>query len=277
MRNSLLTAVAAAALFTAASPALAKGGTWVAVALPNASATQLFAINDKNMLTGQYTDSSGNVHGFLANFKGTKVTNIDDPSGDTQPRDLNNLNWVTGFDAGAFAPWEVNKKGTLNAITKDGTDLDQVAQGINQKANFVGDYTNTQTNLYSGYIGKDSKWRKDIDLSSIQNGGYAGRAIDNAGDVAGWYYDPSTGLQRGYLLPAGSKTATLLDYPNANYTVGGSKIQSIYFIAQDGADTMIYHWGGDSTGSGHVLAADFDGAVDLVGIQATTLTGANFH
>jgi hypothetical protein len=219
MRNSLLTAVAAAALFTAASPALAKGGTWVAVALPNASATQLFAINDKNMLTGQYTDSSGNVHGFLANFKGTKVTNIDDPSGDTQPRDLNNLNWVTGFDAGAFAPWEVNKKGTLNAITKDGTDLDQVAQGINQKANFVGDYTNTQTNLYSGYIGKDAKWRKDIDLSSIQNGGYAGRAIDNAGDVAGWYYDPSTGLQRGYLLPAGSKTATLIDYPSATYTV----------------------------------------------------------
>ena len=63
----------------------------------------------------------------------------------------------------------------------------------------------------------------------------------------------------------------------ADYAVGGSKIQSVYFFAQVGADTVIYHWGGDSTASGHVKASDFDGAVDLVGVQASSLTGSNFH
>ena len=52
MRNSLLMAVASAALLTAASPTLAKG-TFVPVLLPGSESTTLFGINDKNMISGQ--------------------------------------------------------------------------------------------------------------------------------------------------------------------------------------------------------------------------------
>jgi hypothetical protein len=218
MRNSLLMAVASAALLMAASPALAKGGTFVPVLLPGSESTTLFGINDKNTITGQYTDASGNVHGFISDFAGDKITNIDDPDGDTQARGLNDKNAVTGFDAGAFAPWEFSAKDVLTAITKDGTDLDQLAQGITTAGVFTGDYTNTSTNLLVGYLGKNAKWTSDITLK-IKNIGYAGRAIDTAGDLAGWYDDPTTGLQRGWLLLKGSKKPTLLDYPKAEYTV----------------------------------------------------------
>lgn len=219
MRNSLLSAVAAATLVIAASPAFAKGGgTFVPVSLPNSESTTLFAIDDKNVIAGQYTDASGNVHGFVSNFSGSKITNIDDPDGDTQARGMNDKRYVTGFDAGAFAPWEFSNKGVLTAITKNGTDLDQLAQGISLKGIFTGDYTNPSTNLVEGYIGKNAQWTSDITLK-IQNNGYAGRAIDAAGDMAGWYYDPTTGLQRGWLMTKGSKKPTLLDYPNAQYTV----------------------------------------------------------
>jgi len=217
MRNSLLSAVAATTLLLVASPALAKGGTWVAVDLPNSESTMLFGINDKDTIAGQYTDSSGNVHGFISDFAGDKVTNIDDPDGDTQARGLNDKNVVTGFDAGAYAPWEWSK-GTLTAVTKDGTDLDQLIQGITTKGVFTGDYTNTSTEEYVGYLGKNAKWTSDITLK-IDNSGYAGRAIDTAGDLAGWFEDPNTGLQHGWLLLKGAKKPMQLDYPNAQYTV----------------------------------------------------------
>jgi len=218
MRNSLLMAVASAALLMAASPTLAKGGTFVAVSLPGSESTTLFGINDKDTIAGQYTDASGNVHGFISDFAGDKITNIDDPDGDTQARALNDKNAVTGFDAGAFAPWEFSAKKVLTAITKDGVDLDQVAQEITTAGVFVGDYTNTSTNLLVGYMGKNAAWTSDIKLK-IKNIGYAGRAMDTAGDMAGWYDDPTTGLQRGWLMLMGSKKPVLLDYPSAQYTV----------------------------------------------------------
>jgi hypothetical protein len=216
MRKSLLNTVAAAGLLMAASPALA--GTFVPVSLPNSESTTLFGINDSNMISGQYTDSSGVVHGFISNFAGSKITNIDDPDGDPQARGMNDKNAVTGFDAGAFAPWEFSAKGKLSAITKNGTDLDQLVQGITTKGVFTGDYTNTTTNQVVGYLGKRAKWTSDIKLK-VTNLGYAGRAIDTAGDLAGWYYDPTTDLQRGWLTLKGSKKVTRLDYPNAVYTV----------------------------------------------------------
>jgi hypothetical protein len=217
MRNSLLNAVAAASLLLAASPALAKG-TWVPISLPNAQSTTVFGINDSDSISGQYTDASGNVHGFVSDFAGKNVTNIDDPDGDTQARGLNDKNYVTGFDAGAFAPWEFSPKGVLTAITKNGTDLDQLVQGITTAGVFTGDYTNPSTNLVVGYLGKNGKWTSDLTLK-VKNGGFAGRAIDTAGDTAGWYYDPTTGLQRGWLVKNGHAKATLIDYPNATYTV----------------------------------------------------------
>ena len=40
---------------------------------------------------------------------------------------------------------------------------------------------------------------------------------------------------------------------------------------------MVFYWRGDTTSAHTVLASDLTGAVELVGVQASSLTGVNFH
>jgi hypothetical protein len=263
MRNSLMTAVAAAALFMAASPVLAAGGTWVPVnLLQNSTATTLFGIDHSNNISGQYTDSSGSVHGFVGNFAGTKYKSFDDPSGDTQARAMNDKMMVTGFDAGAFAPWEWTKSTGVVGVTLHGTPIDQVAQGITDTGKFVGDYTDPNTNLVRGYIGRNAKLIKHFKIS-VQNGGFAGRAIDKAGDIAGWYYDPTTGLQRGFLNVAGSNTTTLIDATNAQYTVVEGMNDSGSVVGQWEDASGIIHGFIYSVSDGSYTVLDAPGAASL--------------
>ncbi|HEX3429422.1 MAG TPA: hypothetical protein VHT03_00935 [Rhizomicrobium sp.] len=217
MRSSLLLTVAAASLLAAASSAVAAG-TWVAaVPVSGSSSTLVFGINDHNIVTGEYVDSSGHAHGFVGPFDGTNYTSFDDPGGSTEARALNDRNDITGYDLSTLIPWERFSNGTLQNVTKAGSDLSQIAQGINRTGTFAGNYTDVKG--YSrGYTGRRAKFRAKIDLS-LANLGYAGRAIDEAGDVAGWYYDPTTGAQRGYLIMGG--TVTKIDFPGSStvYTV----------------------------------------------------------
>ncbi|HEX4080021.1 MAG TPA: hypothetical protein VHX61_14240 [Rhizomicrobium sp.] len=215
MRNTLLNAVAAASLLMAASPALAKGGTWVAVVpVQNSTGMTLFGINDTNVTTGSYLDASGNDHGFIGPFDGKDYTSFDDPGGATEPRGINDGSITDGYDTGTLDEWYRTAKGKLTAITMKGTQLTQLAQEINKAGVFAGDYTNTSGD-YVGYLGKKSKYTSDIKLS-ISNTGYAGRAIDTAGDLGGWYLD-SSGTMHGFLIMG--KKATSIDYPDAVYTV----------------------------------------------------------
>ena len=82
-------------------------------------------------------------------------------------------------------------------------------QGVNKSGVFVGDYSNARGIEFAA-IGKKYKYTTKIKR------GYAGRAIDDAGDIGGWYYD-SNGIQHGFLILNG--TVTRLDYPKASYTV----------------------------------------------------------
>lgn len=214
MRKALLNAAAAAALLMVASPALA--GTWVAIVpVPNSTSTTLFGINDKNILTGAYTDSSGVTHGFVGPFSGTNYTSFDDSGGTTEPRALNDKGQITGYDVATLIPWERATNGTITNVTMNGTTLNQIAQGINKHGIFAGNYDNSSA-VSVGYLGKNAVFKKAIKLK-IANNGYAGRGIDAAGDTAGWYLDPTTSLQRGFLIMG--KKAQSIDYPNAYYTV----------------------------------------------------------
>jgi hypothetical protein len=215
MRNSLLLSVAAASLLTAATSALAD--SWVPLTPPSGSqSATLFGVNDKNIATGGYVDASGNTHGFLGPFDGSNYTSFDDNGTGTQPRGLNDKSTVMGFDTGTLQQWERSPTGTLKNVTQGGTPVAlALAQGINKSNIFTGDYLNA-SGVETGAIGQKHKYTKDIKLS-FSNSGYAGRAIDSAGDLAGWYFDPSTGLQRGFAIIAG--TAMKIDYPHAAYTV----------------------------------------------------------
>jgi len=210
-------------MISAAAVALAAGtsamaGTWVAaVPVKNSASMAMFGINDKNVITGDYTDSSGAQHGFVGPFDGSDYTSFDDPDGTTQPRALNNKGAITGFDTGSLAQWERFPKGYMKSITRNGKPVAQaLAQGINSAGVFTGDYT-TKTGVEVGALGQKAKYTSTFKLS-IKNGGYAGRSIDSSGNIAGWYFDPTTGLQRGFTIIGG--TAKSVDYPNAAYTVG---------------------------------------------------------
>jgi len=214
-RNLLLATVAGLGL--AATSAVAAGTFVPVVPFPNSTQTSAFGINDKNIVAGDYTDASGITHGFIGPFSGSSYKSFDDPDGTTQPRAINDSKITTGFDTGTLIPWERTAKGKLTAVTKGGNPIDQLAQGLNSKGVFAGNYTDPKSGLSTGYLGQNHKYQSKIALS-LKNNGYAGRAIDTAGDVVGWYYDTTTGLQRGYIIIAGGKTKSI-DYPSANYTV----------------------------------------------------------
>jgi len=215
MRNSLLLSVAAASLLSAASSALA--GTWVPANVPSGgSQFTVFGINDKNVLTGAYTDGSGAIQGVVGPFDGSNYKSFDDGGTGTQPRGLNNGGTIMGFDTGTLQQWERSAGGTMTNVTHSGNPVAlALAQGINKTGLFTGDYSNS-SGVETGATGQKHKYTAKISLK-YSNAGYAGRSVDTAGDVAGWYFDPSTGLQRGFAIINGAPIR--IDYPNALYTV----------------------------------------------------------
>jgi len=207
-----------AAVIALSAGTSAMAGTWVAaVPVQDSTSMAMFGINDTNVITGDYADASGAQHGFVGPFDGSKYKSFDDPDGTTQPRAINNKGFITGFDTGSLAQWERFPKGYIKSITKNGKPIiAALAMGLNGAGVFVGDYINKKGKEL-GYMGQKAKYLSTFSLS-IKNAGYAGRAINSAGDIAGWYYDTSTGLQRGFTIIGG--TAKSVDYPNAAYTVG---------------------------------------------------------
>lgn len=212
MRKSLMLTVAAASLLSAASPALAAG-TWVPANVPlGGSNFAMFGINNSDVVVGDYTDSSGNFQGVFGPFDGSDWKNITDSGGTTQPRGIGPTGIITGFDAGTVYPWERSAGGKLKNITLDGNPVTGVAQQVNKSGVFVGENSNAP----GVAIGRKYRWTKVIKVK-ICDPGCVGRAIDDAGDVGGWYYD-SSGIQHGFVNIVGQKPIKV-DYPSAHYTV----------------------------------------------------------
>ena len=265
MRNIVRISLAVAGLMAAASAA--QAGSWVQVApVSGSSQTTAFGITDKNIVTGDYTDANGVQHGFVGPIDGSKYKSFDDPDGTTQPRAINDKGWITGFDSSSTASWERSPSGTLNPITKKGTALDGVAQGLNGGGQFGADYIDPSTGNTVAYIGKKYKFRSKFKLS-IKNSGYAARGIDTAGDIAGWFYDPSTQLQHGFVIMGGK--AKQLDYPNAVYTVmegiNDNGIVTCQYEDQGGAIHGCYYDVGKKTFTG----------LDISGASLTQVWGPN--
>jgi hypothetical protein len=200
-----------------AATSAAGAVTWVAVPpVSGSSQTSTFGITDKNIVTGDYTDTSGITHGFVGPIDGSNYKSFDDPDGSTQPRGINDKGWITGFDSVSTASWERSPSGTLKPVTKGGTALDGVVQGINKSGVFGADYIDPTSLATIAYLGQKYKYMSKVKLS-IANSGFAVRGVDAAGDVSGWFYDPTTQLQHGFIIISGK--AKQIDYPNANYTV----------------------------------------------------------
>jgi hypothetical protein len=210
----MLLSLAAMALL-AGSSAMAmdtsKGFFIPIVPVPNSTLTNVFGINDSDVITGSWLDASGVEHGYVGPLDGTNYTTFDDPKSPapgTEPRAINNNGYITGFSnsqngsTGADIPFERDPRGAITEITKGGALLNYLVQGINSKGNeFAGGYVNSALQVV-GYLGADGKFLKKFKVTGLENTGYAGRAVNNSGDIVGWYYDPG-GVQHGLLVSGG--------------------------------------------------------------------------
>jgi hypothetical protein len=78
------------------------GNGFRSLAVPGASSTIAFGINDSGTVVGTYTDGTGNAattHGFIWRSNGTVVTGVDDPhgAGTTFINGINNEGDIVGF------------------------------------------------------------------------------------------------------------------------------------------------------------------------------------
>jgi len=272
MRKILLASAAILGVAAvAATPAAAKGKFVQIVPVSGSTSTNVFGINDSDIITGSWLDSSGVEHGYIGPVSGTSYTTFDDPNATTgtEPRAIDDASDVTGFgnsQGGSTTgdlPFERTSDGTLTEITKKGKPLNYLAQGINSKGVFAASYANATTGIDYGYLGRNAAYSAKIKLS-IKNAGYAGRGIDTAGDVVGWYLDTTTGLQHGFLISGGS--ASTLDYKatNESYTV----LEGI-----NDKGTISGQWG-DTSGVVHSFLYDMNTQTfkDVIVKGATTFT-----
>jgi len=93
MISAAAIAIAAATCAMAASSPGQKGTFIPIVPVPNSASTNVFGINDSNIITGSWLDASGVEHGYVGPLSGTKYKTFDDPKSPgpgTEPRAINN-------------------------------------------------------------------------------------------------------------------------------------------------------------------------------------------
>jgi len=226
--KTMLSVVAVALLAgSSAMAADASKGVLVPVTpVPNSQSTNVFGISESGsssgVITGSWTDASAVEHGYIGPADGSSFTTFDDPKSPkpgTEPRAINENGYITGFSnsqngsMNGDIPFERDPSGKITEVTKGGTLLNGLIQGINNKRNeFAGGYINSSLQSL-GYLGENRTYKEGIKLKGLKNTGYAARAINNAGDIVGWYYD-SKGVQHGLLIVGG--TAQQLDPSEAN-------------------------------------------------------------
>lgn len=208
----------------AAAPAIAKSELYQITPVSGSTETNIFGVNDSGIATGSWIDASSVEHGYVGPPDGSNYTTFDDPNEPgpgTEPRAINDNGYIAGFGNNSSGsttsdvPWERVPSGTITEVTKGGTLLNYLVQGLNKSNVFAGGYVNSKS-VDVGYEGRNAVYKKNIKIGGIKNSGNAGRAIDDAGDTVGWYLD-SSGLQHGLYI-TGGKPSTI-DYTGAVYTV----------------------------------------------------------
>lgn len=231
-----------------ASSALA--GTFIPVTAPEGSTdAAVLGVNDKGDVAGSFTTDGVNQLGFVGGIDGSYQT-FDFDGNPTQPRSLNNQGAIVGFytPGGQLNEFTRAKNGDLATITKDGTPLIGIAQGINASGAFVGDYfiSPTSVPIRGGYKGKNSAWQSDVTLSfpAVR---VAPRGINAKGDIAGWFVAAPGEAAQGFVIKDG--VTTVINFPEANLATFAQGINDKGEIS--GAWT-------DADGVSHGFALDSD-------------------
>jgi hypothetical protein len=147
-----------------------QSDTLTLVQVENAESTDTFGINDSNLISGFYINSTGTVHGMI--LSGSTVTNIDDPkaqtgttfceginsAGDTVGQYTNSANAASGF---------LYSNGIYSDIFYPG-GVDTYAYGINDSGTITGIYIDT-SNVQHGFVYNGSTYSTPINYPGGTN------------------------------------------------------------------------------------------------------------
>lgn len=251
----------------------ALAGSFVSVAMPDGAIdAAVLGINDKGDVAGSFTTDGANEIGFVGGIDGSYET-FEFDSAPTQPRSLNNQGAIVGLylPGGQLNEFVREKNGALTAITKDGTPLIGIAQGINASGAFVGDYfiSPTSTPVRGGYKGKNAAWQSDVTLpfSAVR---VAPRGINAKGDIAGWFIATPGEAAQGFVTKGG--VTTVINYPDANLGVFPQGINDKGEISGQWTDM-------DGASHGFALASDLVSwtSFDAPGAVSTQAWQINNH
>jgi hypothetical protein len=215
------------ALQTASAPAFnVHVALWRSFDVPAAvNGTTPASINGLGEVTGSYTDSNGNIHGFLRKAGGEIVT-FDAPhaAGATLPNCINNEGDIVGNynDASGashgFIRWAHGRFTIIDDPSSTLSPPSTIPQAINDFGEVVGYYYDSSGN-YHGFVRRSSG-----SFTTVEPPGAAfsqAYHINNRGEVGGDWSDAVTGASHGMLLYPNGKLVTF-DAPNAVlYTFGG--------------------------------------------------------
>ena len=197
----------------------AAAGTFKPVAAPAGAVDGgLIAINDQGEVAGSFTTDGVTESVFVGPANGAyEIFNVDGVS--AQARGLNNQGRIIGitFPEGSLNSFERPKGGAPALVTKDGTPVIGIAQGVNASGEFVGDYFREpgSTPLRGGYKGKNAAFQSDVTLpfAAVR---VAPRAINAKGDIAGWFIAEAGAAPQGFVIRNG--VTTVLNHPDAVIT-----------------------------------------------------------
>lgn len=154
-----------------------------------------------------------------------------------------------------------------------------VVNGWNSTDVFSGTFSSIPSSVstFSSLVAQPDGTVYQGNISSLLSGAAIG-----APNQGTWFTNHQLAINVGTL--ANDSVSTMVTAANRVYTVGdignvkNGSSETAFFFGQDSqGNTMVFFWQGDSTHAGTVLAADITGAIELVGVQASSLTSANFH
>jgi len=190
------------------------------VNVKGAQETDTYAINDKNVIAGDYIDSAGVQHGMI--LKGKTATEFDGPSGSTSiaAYGINTAGLVVGWyvDSTGVPQSFAYAKGKFSAVAFPGAAYTE-ANGVNDNGWIVGQFEDTAGVFHGFYWNTKTYTQVDIPGASWTSVW----AINKSNVMTAYDENTSTGYPiDGYIY--NGTTWTKMDPPNSS---GGVAIHGI--------------------------------------------------
>jgi hypothetical protein len=204
-------------------------------AVPGATTTILFSLNNSGAMVGTYYGVDGLNHGLLVS--GGKTKTIDHPSapGGTVLSAINSTGTIAGYYVDAVGEYFgfTYKNGIFTAVNPAGS-LFTTVYGINDAGVVSGSLVDPISNLQRGYFGSPTTGYTILDVPG-SNGSFSW-GINNIGNVTMVWFD-SAGLRHGSLYTAKTKKFQTLNVPGAKETLtrGINTNGDIVFVYKDAA------------------------------------------